>query len=299
MAARGSGGVADPSDLEGTDRLTTVLLVRHGLTAVTGKILLGWTPGVSLDERGRRQASGLAGRLGDIPLAAIVSSPLERCRETAGTIAACRPEGPQAPGGVQPVAVDERFGECRYGDWTGQELAVLAKDPLWAVVQSHPSAVVFPGPEGEALRDTQARGVTAVREWNDRLGPDATWLLCSHGDVIRTIVADALGMHLDMYHRITVDPCSLTVIRYGERRPFVRRINDIGGDVVELLPPPPKPEGESTESTAGIAGTTGIAGGPGDSAAGDGSAPPAALSPDEVVGGGAGSYPPPAGGGAV
>ncbi|WP_261558791.1 histidine phosphatase family protein [Frankia tisae] len=279
--------------------MTTVLLVRHGLTAVTGKILLGWTPGVSLDERGRRQASGLAGRLGDIPLAAIVSSPLERCRETAGTIAARRPEGPQAPGGVQPVAVDERLGECRYGDWTGQELAVLAKDPLWAVVQSHPSAVVFPGPEGEALRDTQARGVTAVREWNDRLGPDATWLLCSHGDVIRTIVADALGMHLDMYHRITVDPCSLTVIRYGERRPFVRRINDIGGDVAELLPPPPKPGGESTAGTESTASTASTAGGPGDSAAGDGSAAPAALSPDEVVGGGAGSYPPPAGGGSV
>jgi probable phosphomutase (TIGR03848 family) len=271
--------------------LTTVLLVRHGLTAVTGRILLGWTPGVGLDDRGRAQAAAVAGRLAGVPLAAIVSSPLERCRQTADAIAARRPEAPGPPGGQQRVEVDERFGECRYGDWTGQELAVLAKDPLWAVVQSHPSAVVFPGPEGEALRDTQARGVTAVREWNDRLGPDATWLLCSHGDVIRTIVADALGMHLDMYHRITVDPCSLTVIRYGERRPFVRRLNDVGGDVADLLAPPPG----AGAATAGGADSAAAPGG-GASAPAPTPAPP---DPDEVVGGGAGSWPPPAGTAAV
>ncbi|OAA28525.1 putative phosphomutase, MSMEG_4193 family [Frankia sp. EI5c] len=238
--------------------MTTVLLVRHGLTEVTGKILLGWTPGVGLDDRGRAQAAALAERLAGIPLAAIVSSPLDRCRQTAEAIAGRRPEGPAAPGGTQPVEIDERVGECHYGDWTGKELSVLVNEPLWKVVQSQPSAVTFPG--GEALRDTQARSVNAVREWNARLGPDATWLLCSHGDVIRTVVADALGMHLDMYHRITADPCSLTVVRYGEHRPFVRRLNDVGGSVADLLPPP------AAERAA--------AGGPGE---------------DEIVGGGAGA----------
>jgi probable phosphomutase (TIGR03848 family) len=281
--------------------MTTVLLVRHGLTALTGRLLLGWTPGVGLDERGRAQADGVAARLARVPLDAIVTSPLDRCRQTAEAIAAHRP-GPDpaslasagngaaalVPGGPARVEADDRFGECHYGDWTGKELATLAKDPLWKVVQAHPSAVTFPGPEGEALRDTQARGVAAVRDWNARLGPDATWLVCSHGDVIRTIVADALGLHLDLYHRITVDPCSLTVIRYTELRPFVVRVNDLGGSVDDLLPPPPRPADEA--AAAGAAGGGGAGGGgAGDPAASADSAPTDEAS-DAVVGGGAGTY---------
>ena len=228
--------------------MTTVLLVRHGLTAVTGKILLGWTPGVSLDDRGRGQAERLAARLADLPIDAFVSSPLERCQETIAAIAAVRPSPGGSPSEPPPepadrtteqttaeIVVDDRLGECKYGDWTGQELAVLAKEPLWRVVQEHPSAVVFPGEGGEALRETQARSVAAVRDWNALLGPDATWLACSHGDVIKAIVADAMGMHLDLYQRITIDPCSLTVIHYTERRPFVQRVNDVGGSVAELV----------------------------------------------------------------
>jgi probable phosphomutase (TIGR03848 family) len=213
--------------------VTTVLLVRHGLTAVTGKVLLGWTPGVSLDDRGRRQARTLADRLAGVGLAAVVSSPLERCVETATEIATRGPAG--ANRGGDGVRVDARLGECRYGDWTGRDLASLAKDPLWRTVQEHPSAVVFPGPGGEALRETQARGIAAIRDWNDRLGPDATWLACSHADVIRAVVADAMGMHLDLYQRIIIDPCSLTVIRYTERRPFLLQLNDLGGPVADLL----------------------------------------------------------------
>ncbi|MBL7491439.1 MSMEG_4193 family putative phosphomutase [Frankia sp. AgB1.9] len=242
--------------------MTTVLLVRHGLTALTGKLLLGWTPGVGLDERGLAQAKAVAGRLAKVPLDAVVSSPLDRCAQTAGEIAAVGPDGAARP----TVALDDRIGECHYGDWTGQELAVLAKDPLWKVVQAHPSAVTFPGPKGEALRDTQARGVAAVRDWNARLGPDATWLLCSHGDVIRAIVTDALGMHLDMYHRINVDPCSLTVIRYTETRPFVLRVNDLGGTVDDLLPKPKEAaaQGEAvTEAAEGEASESVVGGGAG------------------------------------
>jgi broad specificity phosphatase PhoE len=108
-------------------------------------------------------------------------------------------------------------------------------------VQAHPSAVVFPGPEGEPLAYTQTRAVAAVREVNARVeaeaGPDAVWLACSHGDVIKAIVADALGLHLDLFQRISADPCSVTVIRYTEMRPFVVRMNDTGGDVAALIPP--------------------------------------------------------------
>lgn len=221
--------------------MATLLLVRHGrTTANSSGVLAGWSPGVSLDDRGREQAAALAARIAPVPLAAVVSSPLDRCRETAAEIAAAR-EGTKLAldAGVQ---IDERVGECRYGDWTGQEIGKLAKDPLWQVVQNHPSAVVFPGPEGEALRDTQARAVNAVRDWNARLeaehGPDVQYLVCSHGDVIKAIVADALGMHLDLFQRIVVDPCSLTVVHYGRTRPFVARLNDTGGGVEALLPAP-------------------------------------------------------------
>jgi probable phosphomutase (TIGR03848 family) len=132
------------------------------------------------------------------------------------------------------VQLDERLGECRYGDWTGQSLRKLARDPLWRVVQAHPSAVRFPGPAGETMTGMQQRAVAAVRDWNASLGKDAVYVVCSHGDVIKAILADALGMHLDMSQRIQVDPCSLSVIRYTTLRPFVLRMNDTGADAATL-----------------------------------------------------------------
>src|SRR5581483_10573733 len=136
----------------------------------------------------------------------------------------------------QRVLTEDRVGECRYGDWTGQPLNKLAQEPLWRVVQAHPSAVTFPGPDGESMPDMQHRAVAAVREWNARLGQDATYLICSHGDVIKAIVADSLGVHLDQCQRIQADPCSLTVIRYTPLRPFLVRMNDRGGGVDDLMP---------------------------------------------------------------
>src|SRR3954465_1836471 len=160
-----------------------------------GGLLAGWSPGVHLAEQGREQAQALAQRLAKVPLTAVISSPLERCQETAAAL---------LQGRDIDITTDDRLGECHYGDWTGQELKKLAKDPLWKVVQAHPSAAAFPG--GEALRDTQARAVAAVRDHSDRLGEDATWIAVSHGDVIKAVVADALGMHLDLFQRIQVDP---------------------------------------------------------------------------------------------
>jgi probable phosphomutase (TIGR03848 family) len=219
--------------------MTTVVLVRHGLTHLTGPVLAGWTPGLHLDERGQKQAAAVAERLRPVTFDALLSSPLDRCLDTAGAI---------AEGRGQELTVEDRLGECRYGDWTGRPLKELAKEPLWKVVQNHPSAVVFPGPEGEPLRETQNRAVAAVRDWNDTLGPDATWLACSHGDVIKAIVADALGLHLDQFQRIVIDPCSVTIIRYTETRPFVVRVNDTGGGVADLIPPPAKKGRRSKKS---------------------------------------------------
>jgi probable phosphoglycerate mutase len=210
--------------------VTTVLFIRHGLTALTGPILAGWTPGIHLDERGRTQAAALGERLRAVPLAAIVTSPLERCRETAALLLEGRSLAPE-------LHEDERLGEVRYGTWTGRELKDLRKEPLWRVVQGHPSAATFP--DGEGLAAMAARAVEAVHAWNARLGPDATYAVVSHGDVIKALVADALGLHLDGFQRIVVDPCSLSVVRYTELRPFVVRVNDTGGGVDALLPPPP------------------------------------------------------------
>jgi probable phosphomutase (TIGR03848 family) len=229
--------------------VTTVVFVRHGLTAMTGPVLAGWTPGLHLDERGRAQAVRLAERLRPVQFDAVVSSPLDRCLDTAGAV---------LEGRDGELQVDERLGECRYGDWTGRPLKALAKEPMWKVVQQHPSAAVFPGPEGEPLRETQARAVAAVRDWNGRLGPDATWLACSHGDVIKAVVADALGLHLDGFQRIVIDPCSVTVVRYTELRPFVARVNDTGGDVADLLPPPRKGRRRKATSDAAVGGGAGV-----------------------------------------
>ncbi|MDQ6876020.1 MAG: MSMEG_4193 family putative phosphomutase [Actinomycetota bacterium] len=230
--------------------MTTLLLVRHGRTAAnTAAVLAGWTPGVGLDERGQSQAAALAERLRPVPLAAVVSSPLQRCVETAGAIAAGR--------GQLQVQTDDRLGEARYGDWTGQELKKLVKDPMWKVVQQHPSAAVFPGAGGEGLAHTQARAVSAVREWNARLGEDATWLACSHADVIKAVVADALGLHLDLFQRIVVDPCSLTVVRYTQTRPFVVRLNDTGGAVEDLLPPKRRRRRRPADGDAVVGGGAG------------------------------------------
>ena len=208
--------------------MTLVLLVRHGLTATTGTVLTGRTPGISLDDRGRAQAAALAARLASVPLDAIVSSPLERCRQTAEVVAAARADG------LPAVTDEERVSECKYGDWTGKRLKELAKDPLWRVVQAHPSAVRFPGADSESMLDMQHRAVSAVRDWNDALGKDAAYVLCSHGDVIKAVIADSLGLHLDLCQRIQVDPCSLTVIRYTPLRPFLIRTNDTGGGTGDL-----------------------------------------------------------------
>ena len=209
--------------------MSTVILLRHGrTTANAGGVLAGWTPGVRLDDSGRAQAEAVAARLAPVPLAAVVSSPLERCQETASALLAGRD---------LELRTDDRLGEARYGDWTGRTIKELARQPLWKVVQQHPSAAVFPGPEGEGLAQTQARAVAAVREWGAALGPGSVWVACSHGDVIKAVLADALGLHLDQFQRIVVDPASISVVTYTETRPFVSRINDTGGDVSALVPP--------------------------------------------------------------
>jgi probable phosphomutase (TIGR03848 family) len=231
----------------------TVLLVRHGRsTANTSGVLAGWTPGVVLDDRGREQAEALALRLGGLPLAAIVCSPLQRCQETVAPLV--------KKTGLKRTT-EKRLGECHYGDWTGRKLSELVKEPMWRVVQAHPSGAVFPGPDGESMAAMAARGVAAIRDWDARIGaehgPNAVWVACSHGDVIKAIVADAMGLHLDNFQRLVVDPGSVTAIRFTETRPFVLRVNDVGGDVAAYQPPPPRKRRRRPSSDAAVGGGAG------------------------------------------
>jgi probable phosphomutase (TIGR03848 family) len=211
--------------------MTTVLLVRHGRsTANTSGVLAGRTPGVGLDDKGREQAAAVGDRLAELPLAAIVSSPLQRCVETVAPLVA-------ATG--RRLTKEKRLAECDYGDWTGRSIKELMKEKVWPVVQTHPSSVAFPG--GESMAGMAARAVSAIRDWDQRLsaqhGPAAVWVACSHGDLIKAVVADALGMHLDLFQRIVIDPGSVTAISYTEFRPFLLRVNDTGGDTAAYRPP--------------------------------------------------------------
>ncbi|WP_406448527.1 MSMEG_4193 family putative phosphomutase [Streptomyces sp. NBC_00876] len=225
--------------------MPTLILVRHGRsTANTAGVLAGRTPGVTLDERGAEQAAALPGRLAALPLAAAVSSPLQRCRETLRPLLEARPD--------LRLHTEERISECDYGDWSGRKLAELADEPLMTVVQQHPSAAAFPG--GESMRAMQARAVDAVRDWNARIeeehGESACYVMCSHGDIIKALVADALGMHLDLFQRIHADPCSVTAIRYTRLRPFLLRLGDTG-DLAPLAPREPGPDADAATGADG------------------------------------------------
>src|ERR1700753_3636969 len=225
--------------------MSTVLLVRHGLTAMTGPVLAGHTPGLHLDDRGRKQAEAVAARIAALPLTAVVTSPLERCVDTSEAILAAQ----HAAGREPDRHVDDRIVECRYGDWTGRALKDLAKEPVWKIVQTQPSAARFPG--GESLAEVSARAVEAIRDWDARLGEDAVWVAASHGDVIKAILADALGLHLDQFQRIVVDPCSVSVVRYTATRPYVLRSNDTGGELTAFAPPKKTRRKKSDEATGG------------------------------------------------
>lgn len=236
--------------------MATVILARHGRTSAnTAGVLAGRSKGVHLDDLGVEQARAAGARLAGLPLAAIVSSPLERCRETAREIAAAQTR----PEGRLRVSAERGLLECDYGAWTGRELKALAKEKMWATVQAHPSAAAFP--DGESMAQMSARAVAAVRRWDARVeaehGPDAVWVAVSHGDVIKAVLADALGTHLDAFQRIVVDPGSLSVLRYTPHRPFVVACNTAAGDLAHLRPPVRKRRRGRSRGDAEVGGGAG------------------------------------------
>ncbi len=200
---------------------TLVLLVRHGQTPTTGKVLPGRAPGLHLADKGREQAETVAQRIHALQsdkrkVAAIYASPLERTRETAAPIA-------KALG----LRLRRHRGllEADFGDWTGAELKKLYKLPEWRTVQRNPSGFRFPG--GESFTEMQTRICGAIDELRTT-HPGETIVAVSHADPIKAAVAHAMGTHLDLFQRVVVSPCSVSAILYGVDGPVVLAVNSTG-----------------------------------------------------------------------
>ena len=210
--------------------MALLLLIRHASTAAVGTTLVGWTPGIPLDERGRDQAARLGERLREVPLAAVYSSPLERCTETADAVAAAR--------GLE-VRTEDRLGEVRYGAWTGRPLRSLVRTKLWQTVQKSPSLVRFPDGErfpGESFAECQRRAVDALDAISATHGRRIVAAV-THADVIRLVLAHYAGVHLDLFQRLVVSPASVSAVALSRSGPpHVLRVNDTGG-MDDLVPP--------------------------------------------------------------
>lgn len=200
-----------------------LLLVRHAVTSATGKWLTGRLPGHHLTPQGRKQAEALDARLSSLPLGAIYSSPLERCRETAEAIGKSH---------KLKVRVIKEIAEVSYGEWQGKKLKTLYKTKGFEQLLTNPADFRFPG--GESIREAQTRGMTAVRTLEERHERDVV-VVVSHADLIRLIVAGSIGLPIDLYHRLSVGPASVSAIMFGDRVPRLLRFAD-SGTLEDLAP---------------------------------------------------------------
>ena len=204
---------------------TLVLFVRHGQTPTTGTTLPGRAPGLHLADTGRAQADRAAARIALLKrVDAVYASPLERTRETAAPIAKAR---------KLAVRIDRGLLECDFGNWTGRKLNELRKLPEWNAVQRYPSGFRFP--EGESFTEMQTRIVTAVDRIVTRHSGGVV-VAVSHADPIKAAVAHAMGVHLDLFQRVVISPCSISAILYSLSGSVVLAVNSTGDDLTSLAP---------------------------------------------------------------
>ena len=208
--------------------MTLLLLIRHGTNDWVHGRLAGWTPGVRLNEEGRKQAQALSERLGDLPIAAVYSSPLERTIETAQAITTPR---------NLIVRVVEGVGEVRYGDWNGGDLKELSQHELWPGVQFYPSGTRFPG--GETLGEVQMRAIATLDGLRAQ-HPKEIIAVVSHADLIKLVISYYIGIHVDLFQRLIINPASLTALAFERMGPRLLAFNDTGS--LEHLRPKPEPE---------------------------------------------------------
>jgi len=206
--------------------LTLVLLIRHAHSSANATgVLSGQKSGVHLSDIGRKQAVNLASRMGAFSVKALRSSPLERCEETIAPWV-------KKFGALTEIEIDRDLVEMDYGSWSGRKLRSLAKEPLWKTVQTQPSRVVFP--DGEAMALMQARAIGALYRALEAPGKGHV-LLISHGDIIKSLIASSLGMHLDEFQRFVVDPASISLLDFSQSKPRLLLMNDSRSNVNELL----------------------------------------------------------------
>lgn len=204
---------------------TLILLVRHGQTTTTGKVLPGRAVGLHLTENGRAEADNVARRLSELKkVAAVYASPLERARETAAPIADAL---------KHKVKIHKGLLECDFGDWTGAQLSALMKKPEWKTVQRAPSTFRFPN--GESFTEMQTRVIGALDDIRTRHRGKVV-VCVSHADPIKVAVAHAIGTHLDLFQRIVISTCSVSAIAYSTNGPVVLTVNSTGGSLGELRP---------------------------------------------------------------
>ena len=210
-----------------------LVLIRHAHSeANAAGILSGRLPNVHLSEKGVEQSEHLAVRLGNFPLANLRISPMERCFETISPWinSIVLPSNPK----FEPI-IDQELTEVDYGTWSGKKLAVLSKNKLWKIVQESPSRMYFP--KGEGIAQMQSRAMTSVHEAVSTKAKGSA-VIVSHGDVIKSIVASALGMHLDEFQRIVIDPASISILDFSTTKPRVLLLNDSKSVVTDLLAAP-------------------------------------------------------------
>jgi len=197
--------------------VANIYLVRHGRTPANEKgILAGRTPGIKLDIVGTAQAQKVADVLSNIKFSIVIVSPLQRCQETS-TIILNRQK-------VKPnVLTSDGVNECDYGDWSNKKLSVLRRKPLWKTIQERPSIVEFPN--GEKMVDMLDRFKFTIMDESKNLKSDENMLVISHGDPIRSFIADCLGLHLDQFQKISIDPCSISIVNFSEKDNRVITVN--------------------------------------------------------------------------
>ncbi len=204
---------------------TLVLLIRHGTTPTTGKVLPGRAVGLNLSQAGIDQAEAVALRLAQLDkVAAIYASPMERTLQTAAPIARTKD---------LEVEIVSGLIECDFGDWTGAKLKELRKKPEWETVLRHPSGFRFP--QGESFTEMQSRAIGAISDLVAQ-HTNETIVVVSHADIIKALVACATGTHLDLFQRIVISPCSISAILYTQNGPIVLTVNSTGDDLKSLLP---------------------------------------------------------------
>jgi probable phosphomutase (TIGR03848 family) len=218
--------------------MARIVLLRHAHSVANEKNLLaGRTPGIALSKTGRDQALLLVNRLGAITFDEIAVSPMQRCRETIDPWLT-------SSNGKSRVITDDSISEVDYGSWSGKSLASLRRKSQWKVVQDFPSQMVFP--EGESLLEMQGRALSGFYRLNSVKGKGPR-LLVSHGDVIKSIVAHCLGMHLDQFQRLVIEPASITIIDTDNGMSRLVRFNDAKGFLTS----------SSSSNQSAIGGSTG------------------------------------------